>query len=77
MTVLEKAVDNLAQALETLETRLEGLLDDQSARHDAAAAARAQAQAARKHTAEAGQGVTAAIADIKSLLDNDNAAPKG
>lgn len=76
MTVLEKAVGDLAQALETLESKLEDLLDDNNADQDAIAAARLQAHAARRHTAEAGQGVSAAIADVKSLLDHDHTVSK-
>jgi hypothetical protein len=69
MTVLEKAVGNLAAALETLESKLEDRLDLHGADREAVEAAQRQAQTARKHTAEANQGLSAAISDIKALLD--------
>ncbi len=77
MTVLEKAVGELATALETLESKLENRLDDLSADGEAVAAARRQAHAARKHAAEAGSGLAAAISDLKALLDTGSVNPKG
>lgn len=71
MSVLEKAVSNLAEALETLETRLEEKTEEQAADREALAALRGRAAAAAKHTREAGQGVTAAISDVEALLSRD------
>ncbi|GJL92694.1 hypothetical protein [Hyphococcus sp.] len=72
MTVLEKAVRNLAEAIETLESRLDARLDDASASEEAVAAARRQAQAARKQTDNASRGVAAAISDLKAILADDD-----
>ena len=69
MTVLENAVADLANALEKLEGKLEDSLDAQMADREAVAAAKRGAQTARGHTAEAGAGLTAAISDLKALLD--------
>jgi len=71
MTVLEKAVRNLADALESLESRLDARLDDASAGDEALTAARKQAAAARKQTDNAARGVAAAISDLKTILDSD------
>jgi len=72
MTVLEKAVRHLAEAIETLESRLDARLDDASAIEDAIASARRQALAARKQTENASRGVSAAISDLKAILADDD-----
>lgn len=72
MTVLEKAVRNLADALEALETKLDGRLDDLSASEDLISAARRQAITARKQTENASRGVSAAISDLKAILAEDD-----
>ena len=72
MTVLEKAVRNLAQAIETLESRLDARLDDESATEETVAAARRQAQAASKQMDNASRGVAAAINDLKAILAEDD-----
>jgi len=77
MTVLEKAVVDLANALDNLEARIEGKFDDQSASGDAIDAARRQARAAREHAENASKGVGAAISDLKMLLENNKANGKG
>lgn len=77
MTVLEKAVIDLANALDNLETKIEGKFDDQSASGDAVDAARRQARAAREHAENASKGVGAAISDLKALLDANAANGKG
>lgn len=77
MTVLEKAVLDLANALETLETKLEGRLDDQSADGETIEAARGQARAARNHAATVSRELSGAIGDLKSLLDDHDTASKG
>ncbi|MEX6632435.1 hypothetical protein [Hyphococcus lacteus] len=77
MTVLEKAVRNLADALEALESKLDGRLDDLAANDDVISAAKRQASAARYQTENASREVAAAISDIKSLLDTDEAKKGG
>ncbi len=72
MTVLEKAVRNLAQAIETLESRLDARLDDESATEETVAAARRQALAASKQMDSASRGVAAAINDLKAILAEDD-----
>ena len=69
MSVVEKAVVDLANALDKLESKLEHRLDDHTARQEEIDAARRQATTARARTEEASQGVGAAIADIKALLE--------
>ncbi len=77
MTILEKAVLDLANALETLESKVEGRLDDQSARAELSEAAKRQARTAREHATEAGRDLAGAIDNLKSLLDAHGANPKG
>mgnify|MGYP000622109810 CR=1 FL=1 len=72
MTVLEKAVQSLAEAIEALESRLDSRLDDAAANDEAVEAARRQAMAARKQTDSASKGVAAAIADLKLILTEDD-----
>ena len=74
MTVLEDAVQNLAIALENLESRLDGRLDDLSVQNDEVAAAKRQAITAKKHAGDASRGLSASISDLKTLLDNNSAA---
>ena len=68
MTVLEKAVLNLAGALETLETKLESRLNDHSADGESFDAARARARAARDQAQNVSKELSGAIDDLKSLL---------
>ena len=72
MTVLEKAVQSLAEAIETLESRLDARLEDGAANGEAITAARRQAGAARKQTENAAKGVAAAISDLKTILAEDD-----
>ena len=76
MTVLEKAVGELANALENLETKLEDRLDGQLADREAVEAARRHARAARTHAASAGAGLSAAISDLKTLLAESDTKDK-
>lgn len=71
MTLLEKSVRNLADALEALETKLDERLDDLAASSDAIVAAKRQASTARKATDHASRGVAAAISDLKAILADD------
>ncbi len=71
MTVLEKAVQSLAEAIEALESRLDARLEDEAITEEAMAAARRQALAARKATETAAHGVAAAISDLKAILAED------
>ncbi|WDI32406.1 hypothetical protein PUV54_04260 [Hyphococcus flavus] len=77
MTLLEKSVRNLAEALETLESKLDDKLEDLSASQDAIDAAKRQAVAARKQTDHASRGVAAAISDIKAMLADDEDRKRG
>jgi len=77
MTLLEKSVRNLAEALETLESKLDDRLDDLSAGSDTIAAAKRQALAARKQTDNASRGIAAAISDLKSILSDDEDKARG
>lgn len=77
MTILEKAVLDLANALETLETKLDGRLDDQSARTELSEAVRRQARTARAHATEAGRDLAGAISDLKTLLGDHENKSKG
>ncbi|MFC2950858.1 hypothetical protein ACFOOP_02905 [Marinicaulis aureus] len=72
MTVLEKAVQSLAEAIEALESRLDSRLDEAAANDEAVEAARRQAMAARKQTDSASKGVAAAITDLKLILAEDD-----
>jgi len=69
MTVLENAVANLANALETLESRLEARFHDRTASSDDLDATRRHTRTARGHAAEAGRGLTKSIDALKILLD--------
>lgn len=77
MTLLEKSVRNLADALEALESKLEDRLDDLSASSDTIAAAKRQALAARKQTDHASRGIAAAISDLKTILADDEDGKRG
>ncbi|MHA7872052.1 MAG: hypothetical protein ACX939_06870 [Hyphococcus sp.] len=71
MTVLEKAVLDLAKALETLEQKVETRLDDTSADGEALASAKSRARAARNHATGASRTLAGAIDDLKALLQED------
>ncbi len=77
MSILEKSVSDLADALETLESKIEGQLNDTSAKSDLIDAARRQARAAQGHTASAGSDLSGAISDLKILLDDHKPESKG
>jgi len=77
MTILEKSVIDLADALEVLESKLESQLSDAAAKSDLIDAARQQAKTAQGHTASAGRDLSGAIGDIKALLDDDKPKSKG
>ena len=77
MSLLEKSVVDLANALDNLETKIEHKLDDHASNGESIAAARRQAHSARTHAAEASRGLADAIADIKALLDRAGGAAKG
>ena len=77
MTVLEKAVLNLAGALETLETKLESRLNDHSADGESFDAARARARAARDQAQNVSKELSGAIDDLKSLLNDYDTVSKG
>lgn len=77
MSILEKSVVNLANALDNLEARLNGRLDDHSAAGESMDAARRQARAARLHAEEASNGLAGAIADLKALIGESSGDGKG
>ena len=70
MTVVEKAVLDLANALDNLEAKLETRLDEGVASTEQIDAAKRHAHAARAHTETASSGLGAAISDLKALLEN-------
>ncbi len=76
MTVVEKAVLDLANALDNLEAKLETRLDEGLANTEQIEAARRHAQAAQAHTKTASSGLGAAISDLKTLLETDNLSAK-
>ena len=73
MSILEKSVVDLAHALDSLEAKLNGRLDDHSASDERIAAARAQARTAREHAATAASGLAGAIEDLKALIEKSDA----
>lgn len=77
MTLLEKSVRNLADALEALETRLDERMDDLAASGETVAAAKSQASTARKATDHASRGVAATISDLKAILADDEDRNRG
>lgn len=68
MSLLEKSVGNLATALDNLEAKLDGRLDDHSASGERVDAARRQARAARLQTETAARELSGAIAEVKALI---------
>ena len=68
MTILEKAVSDLAGALENLESKLDERIDGGDADRDTAIAASRQAKAAHAQTSQASEDIAAAIDDVKTLL---------
>lgn len=77
MSILEKSVADLANALDNLEAKLDGRLDDYSADGERIDAARRQARAARARAEEAARGLADVVADLKALLDRAGAETKG
>jgi len=73
MSILEKSVVDLANALDNLEAKLNGRLDDHTASDERILAARAQARAARQHAATAASGLAGAIDDLKALIEKTDA----
>ncbi len=69
MSVVEKAVIDLANALDALESKLDSRLDDQMASSEDIDAARRQAKAAKARAEEASKDLGEAIADVKALLE--------
>ncbi len=77
MTVLEKAVLDLANALDQLEAQIEGKFDEKATSTEEIDAARRQAREAREHAENAAAGVGAAISDLKNLLSDTAPGGKG
>lgn len=71
MSVLEKAIVDLANALDALEGKVVDRLENETAHTEDIAAARRQARSARAQTELAAKGVGAAIADLKALLETE------
>jgi len=69
MADLGQAVAALKEALDALEGRLADRLSDLAHSADAVEAARRQARTARLRVAEASSGLSAAIADLRSVLN--------
>jgi chromosome segregation ATPase len=68
MSQLENTVNQLASALDALETRLDERLAELGAHSDAIDAARRQARTARTHAGEASEGIAEAIGELRRLL---------
>lgn len=77
MTVLEKAVSNLAKALNTLEAKLEHRLDEHAASGEDMDAVRGQAKTARLHTEEAAEDLSEIIMELKTLTQTTQPGAKG
>lgn len=77
MSILEKSVVDLANALDNLEAKLDGRLDDHSASGERVDAARRQARTARACAEEASRDLSEAIAEVKALLDSAEIKGKG
>ncbi|MBT8471747.1 MAG: hypothetical protein HKN14_01600 [Marinicaulis sp.] len=72
MSVLEKAILNLAEALDDLEGRIEGGADKSAAKTDQLMAAHKQARVAREHTEEAARDLSISIKELHRLLETDD-----
>jgi len=78
MSHLETTVNQLASALEALESRLDERLAELGHHSDAIDAARRQARAARAHAGEASDGLAEAIDELRRLIEEtDTAGQKG
>ena len=73
MNVLEKAISDLAGALETLETRLENHIDDGEAEREALVSARRQAAVSYTHASQASEDLGAPLIKKKKILSEDDA----
>lgn len=72
MAILERAVSDLADALDALEGKINDRLSgDETNAHSAVAVAR-HARTAREKTEEASDALSAAIGDLKSLLQEED-----
>lgn len=77
MSQLENTVNQLAGALDALETRLDERLAELGAHSDAIEAARRQARAARSHAGEASEGIAEAIGELRRLMaESEDAVEK-
>lgn len=68
MSQLENTVNQLASALDALETRLDERLQELGHQSDAIEAARRQARAARTHAGAASEGIAEAIDELRRLM---------
>lgn len=68
MSQLENTVNQLAGALDALESRLDERLAELGAHSDAIEAARRQARAARTHAGAASEGIAEAIGELRRLM---------
>lgn len=68
MSQLENTVNQLANALDALESRLDERLHELNCHSDAIEAARRQARAARAHAGRASDGVAEAIGELRRVL---------
>lgn len=76
MADLGQAVAALKEALDALDERLADRLADLAHHADTVDAARRQARAARRHAAEASEDLSAAIADLRKILNEPLAGVK-
>lgn len=68
MSLLENSVNQLAAALDALESKLDERLADLANQGEAVDAARRQARAAKGHAGVAADNLAAAIGDLRRLL---------
>ncbi len=71
MSILESSVQNLADALDALEAKLDEKHVESTGHSENVDAARRQARAARAHASDASREISRMIGDIQSLLDAD------
>jgi len=74
MSALENAVQTLAQALDSLESKLEDKMSDLVAKDDSIESAARQAATARAFVNTASEDITASIREINALLGENKPA---
>ncbi|MEM8770464.1 MAG: hypothetical protein AAGD92_02335 [Pseudomonadota bacterium] len=75
MSILEKAVADLADALDALEDRISDRMDDQPAGAEAALGAARHARIAREKADAASRELSAVMRDLRDMIGPDKEAP--